>query len=61
MGEPPVLIAKSPRLCAKTVRAWSFDVELSSRFKELRLVVTDAGDGIAADHADWVEAGFLMQ
>ncbi|MFO1523236.1 MAG: NPCBM/NEW2 domain-containing protein [Kiritimatiellia bacterium] len=23
------------------------------------LVVTDAGDGIAADHADWVDAGFF--
>jgi hypothetical protein len=22
-------------------------------------VVTDAGDGIAADHADWVNAGFI--
>ena len=61
MGEKPVLLAKSPRLCSKTVRAWSFDIELGSRYRELRLVVTDAGDGIAADHADWVEAGFLKQ
>ena len=59
MGEKPVLLAQSPRLCAKTVRAWTFDIELGARYKELRLVVTDAGDGIAADHADWVDAGFL--
>jgi hypothetical protein len=60
MGEKPVLLAQSPRLCAKTVRAWTFDIELGSRYRELRLVVTDAGDGIAADHADWVDAGFLQ-
>jgi len=27
----------------------------------LRLVVTDAGDGIAADHADGVNAGFITR
>lgn len=27
--------------------------------KELRLVVTDAGDGIGFDHGDWANAGFL--
>lgn len=59
MGEPPVLLAKSPVLSSKTVRRWAFDVELNTRFKQLRLVVTDAGDGIAADHADWVNAGFV--
>lgn len=59
LGEAPVLLAKSPPLCAATLRAWTFDCELSARFKELRLVVTDADDGIAADHADWANAGFL--
>ena len=34
------------------------DVELTERHKELRLVVTEAGDGINADHTDWVDAGF---
>jgi hypothetical protein len=61
MGESPVLIAKSPKLWTKTLRSWAFDVELSARFRELRLVVTDAGDGIAADHADWVDAGFCLK
>jgi hypothetical protein len=59
MGEPPVLLAESPMLCDKTLRMWAFDTELSERFKEIRLVVEDAGDGIKCDHADWVNAGFI--
>ena len=58
MGEKPELLAKSPILCGETLRSWAFDVPLNSRFKSLRLIVTDAGDGMACDHADWVEAGF---
>jgi hypothetical protein len=60
MGEKPVLIAESPMLSDKSRRSWAFNLELSTRFKELHLVVTDAGDGIAADHADWAEAGFIV-
>ncbi len=59
MGEKPVLIAKSPVLSDKSLRNWTFNLELNARFKELHLVATDAGDGIAADHADWVDAGFI--
>lgn len=59
MGEKPVLIAESPTLSDKSLRTWAFNLELNTRFKNLRLVVTDAGDGIAADHADWVDAGFI--
>ncbi len=61
MGELPVLLAKTPVLSSKTIRSWTFNVELNTRFKELRLVVTDAGDGIASDHADWVDAGFVTK
>ena len=61
MGEQPVLLGQSPVLSSKTVRAWSFQVDLNTRFKELRIVVTDAGDGIASDHADLVEAGFVTK
>jgi hypothetical protein len=43
----------------KSLRRWAFNLELNSRFKQLRLVVADADDGIAADRADWVEAGFI--
>jgi hypothetical protein len=60
MGEPPVRLGQSPVISPKTLRAWSFNLELNARHKELRLVVTDAGDGIAADHANWVNAGFIM-
>ena len=60
MGEKPVLIAESPVLSDKTLRNWAFNLELNTRFKELRLVVTDAGNGNAADHADWVDAGFII-
>ena len=61
MGEPPTLLAKTSALSSKTIRSWAFNVELNARFKELRLVVTDAGDGIASDHADWVDAGFVTK
>jgi hypothetical protein len=60
MGERPLLISESPVLSDKSLRNWAFNLELNTRFKQLRLVVTDAGDGIAADHADWVDAGFII-
>ena len=60
MGEKPVLLAQSPVLSSKTIRFWAFAVALDARIKELRLVVTDAGDGMAGDHADWVNAGFIL-
>ena len=60
MGEKPVLLAQSPVLTAKGLGSWNFNVELNARFKEVRLVVTDGGNGIASDHADWVNAGFVI-
>ena len=59
MGEKPVLLGKSPVLSTNTLRSWAFDLALNARYKQLHLVVTDAGDGIAADHADWGNAGFI--
>jgi hypothetical protein len=59
MGEKPVLLAQSPVLSAEELGSLNFNVELNARFKEVRLVVTDAGNGIASDHADWVNAGFI--
>jgi hypothetical protein len=53
------LLAESPTLTWKTLARWHFDVPIPAKTKGLRLVVTDAGDGNAADHADWVEAGFV--
>ena len=61
MGEKPVLLAQSPVLTAKETASWNFNVELNTRFKEVRLVVKDAGDSVHSDHADWVNAGFLTK
>jgi hypothetical protein len=60
MGEKPVLLAQSPVLSPKQLGSWSFNVELNTRFKEVRLVVTDGGNGVSSDHADWVNAGFIV-
>ncbi len=60
MGEKPVLLAQSPVLSPKELASWNFNVELNARFKEVRLVVTDGGNGVACDHADWVNAGFII-
>lgn len=60
MGEAPVLLARTPKITSKGFRSWFIDAELTSRFREVRLVVTDAEDGDKADHADWVDAGFLL-
>ena len=35
-------------------------MELNARFKEVHLVVMDGGNGVASDHADWVNAGFVI-
>jgi hypothetical protein len=35
-------------------------VELNTRFKEVRLVVKDGGNGVKSDHADWVNPGFVV-
>ncbi|MEN9362331.1 MAG: hypothetical protein RL095_3866 [Verrucomicrobiota bacterium] len=59
MGEEPKLLGRSPELSKETIAEWSFDIELNSRYKELRLMVSDADDGIAGDHANWVDAGFV--
>lgn len=61
MGEKPVLIVESPVLSDRTLRTWAFNLELNTRYKQLRLVVTDAGDGHTADHADWADAGFITK
>jgi hypothetical protein len=61
MGEEPEVLARSPVLRNNGHRVWHFDVGLHQRLREIQLVVEDAGDGRAADHADWVNAGFVME
>ena len=40
-------------------QAWGLHVPLPEGRRQIRLVVTDAGDGIHGDHGDWANAGFL--
>ncbi len=61
MGEPAVLVAESPILSNATERAWHFDIPLDERVRQIRLEVNDAEDGIACDHVDWVNTGFLKK
>ncbi len=58
MGEPEVCVAQSPILGEKTVDFWNFDLNVGERAKLIRLEVSDAADGRACDHADWVNTGF---
>lgn len=52
-------LATSPLLTFAELSHWRFDVPLPAGTRKLILVVEDGGDGIAADHADWVDAGFV--
>jgi hypothetical protein len=58
-GGQAKMLATTPILCDQTTRVWALDVPLDGPYQQLRLVVTDAGDGIAADHGDWCQAGFV--
>ncbi len=60
-GSKPVLLAKSPVISTKTITRWAFDIGLDPRYKELHLVVDDAGDGNNSDYGDWVDAGFVIE
>jgi len=53
------LLAESPVLKWDTIDHWHFDCGVPRGYRRIRLVVTDAGDGNACDHADWVDAGFV--
>ena len=37
------------------------DLALPDGARRIRLIVTDGGDGIDCDHADWADAGFLLR
>lgn len=59
MGEPEVCVVQSPILSEKTgLDSWNFDVQIDSRVKQVRLEVSDAGDGNSCDHVDFVRSGF---
>jgi hypothetical protein len=50
-------IARSPVM--RPAAWWPIDAKIPAGSKRIRLVVTDAGDGIASDHADWANAGLV--
>lgn len=39
---------------------WYADLPIPPAGKRIRLKVTDGGNGKASDHADWLEAGFIL-
>jgi hypothetical protein len=52
------VLGKTPVLSSGKVEQWHFDLPLPAGTAKVHLIVEDAGDGIACDHADWVNAGF---
>jgi hypothetical protein len=49
---------------SKTLRPkeiWHFNVEIPEGTKEIRLVITEGGNGDGCDHADWLNAGFVTE
>jgi len=54
-------LAKSLALRSGKQEEHRFNVTLPAGCARLHLVVDDAGDGIACDHADWVNAGFRKE
>ena len=40
---------------------WHLNVRLPADTQRVRLIVTDAGDGINGDHGDWANAGFRTE
>ena len=52
-----VLLARSTAMGPRQL--WHFDLAVPQRSRELRLVVTDGGNGASHDHADWLNAGFV--
>jgi len=52
LGESPVL---------RVGEEWRFDVAIPAGSRRIVLVAGDARDGINADHADWVDAGFVVR
>jgi len=54
------LLVKTPVLTPFDER-YPINVEIPKGAKRLRLVVGDGGNGIGCDHADWANAGFLVE
>jgi hypothetical protein len=53
------VLASSPVMRFNGLESFPVDLALPSDCAKIRLVVEDAGDGIACDHANWGDAGFI--
>ncbi len=60
-GTAAELDAETPVLQNGGDLIWHFDLPLPEDAVEVHLEITDAGDGIACDHGNWVNAGFLKK
>ena len=61
MGEPPVVLSKSPALEIAKNPLWHFDVPLDSRMRQVRLIaepVSKEGEGA---EIEWINAGFVKK
>lgn len=52
-------LGKTPDMRTGKLEQWHFNLPLPADCVKLHLRVSDLGDGIACDHADWVNAGFI--
>ena len=53
------VLAASPVL--RVGQVWHLDVPIPPGSKRIALLAEDGGDNVNADHADWVEAGFIAR
>lgn len=59
-GVKTVLTA-SPVMRFGSIERFPINVTLPGDCAKVDLVVENAGDGIACDHANWCDAGFLLK
>jgi hypothetical protein len=57
MGEPPVELTRSPALGAG--EKWHFNVELGSRYRQIKLVSRPVGSESKVMSVNWINPGFL--
>jgi hypothetical protein len=57
MGEPPVELTRSPALEAG--EKWHFNVELGSRYRQIKLVSRPVGSESKVRSVNWINPGFL--
>lgn len=61
MGEPQVVLAKSPALEVSKNNVWHFDAELDSRLKRVSLMVEPIGKEYESCNVEWINPGFVKE